>query len=112
MAKEIMQIRYYTEGDGRNQPINNTVKKLASGELFLEYGNIIQLGIQTLPGTKFYLNDGVNPIIVGSTGIYELNLEGISPITKLAFDQGSLALIQSSPNAYLIVDIIYESNRS
>jgi hypothetical protein len=35
---------------------------------------IVQLGIQSVPGTKFYLNGSNNPIIIGNTGIYELDL--------------------------------------
>jgi hypothetical protein len=62
-----------------------------------------------LPGTKFYLNDGINPIIVGSTGIYEVDLEGVSPITKIAFNQESLDIIENTANAYLIVDMIYDT---
>lgn len=112
MAKQVMQVRYYSDSDSKNQPTSVRKATLASGEVFQSYGNIIQLGVQTLPGTKFYLNDGINPIIVGSTGIYELNLEGISPITKLAFDQKSLSTIENAVDAYLIVDMIYESDRS
>ena len=41
------------------------------------YSPIIHLGIQTLPGTKIYLNGFYDaPIIIGATGIYELDLEG------------------------------------
>lgn len=113
MVKKVMQFRYYSKNDGRNQPNAEgseiTLSNLQSGGIFENYGNIIQLGIQTLPGTKFYLNYGINPIMVGSTGIYELDLEGLSPITKLAFDKKSLDSIEETPNAYLIIDTIYES---
>lgn len=113
MVKRVMQFRYYSEKDGRNQPNAEgskiTLSNLQSGGIFEKYGNIIQLGIQTLPGIKFYLNNGINPIMVGSTGIYELDLEGLSPITKLAFDKDSLDVIEETPNAYLIIDTIYES---
>jgi hypothetical protein len=38
---------------------------------------IVHLGIQTLPGTKVYLNSNMDaPVIIGATGIYELDLEG------------------------------------
>lgn len=72
-------------------------------------GAITQLGIQTLPGIKFYLNDGVDPIIVGSTGIYELDLEGLSEITALSFDKDSIKRIDDNDNGYLIVDAIYSA---
>jgi hypothetical protein len=44
-----------------------------------------------LPGTRFYLNNNIEaPVIVGPTGIYELDLENISEINNLYFDLKSL----------------------
>ncbi len=106
MAKQIMQFRYYAEGNGKNYPKNITKAKLTSGSIFSDYLPITQLGIQALPGTKFYLNNGITPIIIGSTGIYELDLEGLSEITNLSFDASSVESINKNNNAYLIVDII------
>jgi hypothetical protein len=63
-----------------------------------------------LPGTKFYLNgkNGDNSIIIGSTGIYELNTENINiNMTDLRFDYNSIQNIINNHNAYLIVDVIY-----
>jgi hypothetical protein len=60
-----------------------------------------------LPGTKFYLNNGLTPIIIGPTGIYELDLEGISQITDLRFDSNSLTAVENNDSAYLIIDIVY-----
>lgn len=116
MAKRVMQFRYYSDNDSKNQPMytnedaQRSISKitLRNGKIFSDYKNITQLGIQTLPGTKFYLNDGINPIIVGSTGIYELDLVGVTTITKLTFNEDSLKTIENLPNAYLIIDIIYE----
>ena len=107
MAKQIMQFRYYAEGNSsKNYPKNITKAKLTSGSIFSDYLPITQLGIQALPGTKFYLNNGITPIIIGSTGIYELDLEGLSEITNLSFDASSVESINKNNNAYLIVDII------
>lgn len=108
MAKQIMQFRYYNENNSgqKNQPKNITRAKLASGSVFSNYFPITQLGIQALPGTKFYLNNSTTPIIIGSTGIYELDLEGLSEITHLAFDAASISSINNNPNAYLIIDIV------
>ena len=69
---------------------------------------ISQLGIQALPGTKFYLNGSNDPIIIGHTGIYELDLEGLAEITALSFDAKSIEAINGNNNSFLIVDIIYE----
>jgi hypothetical protein len=60
-----------------------------------------------LPGTKFYLNNSASPIIIGYTGIYELDLEGVAEITSISFDRDSLSAINNINNAYLIVDAIY-----
>lgn len=109
MAKKIMQFRYYGEKNSKNQPNNISKSNLATGQIFSNYFPITQLGIQTQPGTKFYLNNGTSPIIIGSTGIYELNLEGISSITQLSFDLTSLNLINRNPNGYLIIDVLGES---
>lgn len=110
MAKQVKQFRYYSETETRtkNYPAGISHRNLVSGSIFANYMPIIQLGIQSLPGTKFYLNNSTNPIIIGQTGIYELNLEGMSEITALTFDAKSISAISNNNNAYLIVDIIYE----
>jgi hypothetical protein len=80
-----------------------------NGGAFTEYLPFTQLGIQTLPGTRFYLNNNeIGPVIIGSTGIYELDLNGLSKITALSFDQKSVQAVSSNNNAFLIIDIIYE----
>lgn len=110
MAKQIMQFRYYgestTANSGKNQPKGINKARLISGSIFANYLPITQLGIQTLPGTKFYLNNSTTPIIIGSTGIYELDLEGLSEITNISFESRSLEVINTNDNAYLIIDVI------
>ena len=108
MAKKIMQFRYYGENNLKNYPAEVNLTSLKSGSIFEENDcyPIIQLGIQSLPGTHFYLNNANTSIKIGSTGIYELDLEGYAEITKLAFAEESLNLISENPNAYLIVDMI------
>ncbi len=113
MAKRIKQIRYYNENNAKNYPGGTSLgmTKLINGSAFKINGNnvlITQLGIQTVPGVKFYLNESDNSVMVGSTGIYELDLEGISYITSIKFDKASMNLINQNTNAYLIVDILYE----
>ena len=113
MAKHIMQFRYYNDEQGNNnQPEGLKAKNLEKGDnnIFSKYTPITQLGIKAIPGTRFYLNDNIEgSVIVGSTGIYELDLEGISKINSLYFDSKSLKLITDNPNAFLIIDVIYES---
>ena len=111
MAKHIMQFRYYNDEQGNNnQPEDLNAESLNKGTIFAKYLPFTQLGIQALPGTRFFLNDNIEgPVIIGSTGIYELELEGISKISSLKFDSKSLKLIADNTNAFLIIDVIYES---
>lgn len=115
MGKYIRQLRYYKDGDSRNQPANEdegyiSLNQLINPIFFSKYMPIVQLGIQTLPGTKFYLNDNTRnyPIIIGYTGIYELNLDGITEINSLCFDDVSINTINETPDAYLIIDMVCE----
>lgn len=119
MANQIKQFRYYTEMTGNGATMNypstigttNTpVSYLhyVSGELFANYYPIVQLGVQSLPGTKFYLNESSEAVIVGQTGVYELDLGLNSKITKIQFDAVSMKSIKDNQNAFLIVDFIYD----
>lgn len=92
MAKQVKQFVYY--GNENMNEITNM--------------NIVQLGVQGLPGTKFYLNGGSNPIIIGNSGIYEINVEGMGVITSIAIDDDSKELYDNNGTACLIIDIIYE----
>ncbi len=122
MAKAIHQFRFYSDSaaEGRNEPSGldytnaGGINAFKSGSLFdgtnggKKYVPILQLGIQSIPGTYFYLNGGLDPIIIGSTGIYELDLSGEVEISKLEFEEASLKRISEMQNGYLIIDIIYE----
>lgn len=114
MPRQVGQIRYYgvkqgQSGKGKNNfPETITASMLSSGAAFKKVVPIIQLGIQAPPGTKFFVNGTTHPIIIGATGIYELNVEGMSTIQNLQFDLSSLNLINENPNAYLLIDYLYE----
>lgn len=112
MARIVKQFRFYGTNNTNNSP-NIGIANLASGRIFFDgslgTSTIVQLGIQTMPGVKFYLNDGLEPIIVGSTGIYELDLNGLTDITNLNFDKNSISNILTTNGGYLIVDAIYET---
>lgn len=116
MARKVGQVRFYANPTGngtstslanKNYPSNINITKLMSGSLFNNL-NIVQLGVQALPGTKLYLNRYNSPIIIGATGIYELNLEGLTYINGIQFDKTSLENISNNANAMLIIDYIYE----
>lgn len=115
MGKVVRQYRYFSSGSNKNYPDGINYTNLQSGTIFFnEAGlrSIVQLGIQTLPGTKFYLNHSIAPTIVGYTGIYELQLNADVAITSLSFDGQSLDFIGNGnvhPEGYLIIDAIYET---
>lgn len=120
MANKIKQFRYYNDTNnlGKNSPsvitidgadVDVSYAHYVSGAVFGECFPVLQFGIQSLPGTKFYLNNGNDPIIIGSTGIYELDLEGQTEITQIQMDGGSMKTINDNDSAYLIIDIIYDN---
>lgn len=109
MAKHVQQFRFYSNtATDKNYPAGIHYRNLTSGSIFADYMPITQLGIQSLPGTKFYLNNSEIPVIIGHTGIYELDLSGLSEITALRFDSKSITAVDGNQNSFLIVDIIYE----
>lgn len=109
----VTQMRYYGIGNSENFP--STEGYWYNGEnlseiknLLSDYGPAIKIGIQTLPGTVFHLNDSSDKIILDHTGIYELDLrDTTTTINTLFFEPLSLLAISSIDNASLIVDILY-----
>lgn len=67
----------------------------------VEYGSVVQLGIQGAPGTKFVLNEG-GAITLGTYGIYELDLTGgIGKVISISFPKQTLV-----EDVY--IDMVYE----
>lgn len=142
MAYRVKQFRYYndessyetevqlpdnngvlkpTKVSPKNQPSSITLSSsiitvtgahYTNGDAFQNYFPVSQLGIQALPGTKFYLNGGTSPIIIGTTGIYELDLDSGIQITKITFDAQSIKDIANNENAFLLVDVMYDDGES
>lgn len=108
--KYIKQFRYYGENNEKNYPqYSNYYGMLYKGNILQGLGVVSQLGIQARPETKFYLNNSPHPIIVGKTGIFELDLEGRGVITSIRFDQSSLADYNAPNNTdRLLIDVVYE----
>ena len=110
----IKQYRYYFDPQTENEinpnyPDNLTADLLkADKTIFSEEKIIYQLGIQALPGTKFYINDSEYPAIVGTTGLFEIDLSSGVQINHLYFDAASLDVIANNPSAVLIIDTIEE----
>ena len=110
MAKKIKQFRYFGNSDKTHNTPNTTYQTLVSGNVFSSVLPILQLGIQALPGTKFYVNSSTSPVIVGVTGVYELNLGDNTQITSLSFDGNSLTAISNCSTGGLIIDVTYDNN--
>lgn len=115
MAKKVLQFRYYGDDSDKNFPLSATwdsfIRDENNGNIF-NSGNynvipISQLGIQSLPGTKFYLNGAVNPIVIGVSGIYDLDIRNGARVTELCFSRQSMERIKNEINGYLIVDVLY-----
>lgn len=120
MAYKIKQFRYYSDNSPLNNPTafkgkivstNNYTSNEPNNNIFSNYYPIYQLGIQTLPGTKFYLNDNSEEIMIGSTGIYELDLGLNTKLTKIRFNGQSMEAIKNNENAYLVVDFLYDDKQ-
>lgn len=119
MAITVKQFRWYGKDDPRNYPEGKiTAANLRSGSIFFNDnpGVITMLGIQASPGTKFYLNNTEEPVIIGAVGNYQLDLAGIGEITSIRFDKDSLSAIENNKNngyfgtiEHIIVDAVFES---
>ena len=108
MARQVKQFRYYGVEDIRNYPEETTYANLLSGNIFQDYAPIVSLGIQASPNLKFYINQSSNPIMVGATGIFELDIDGITTLSSIRIDKQSLNDIDQDSANSLMIDIIYE----
>lgn len=105
--KKIRQFRYSGDRAPGNSPADLTENTLIFGNLFSSCPTISQMGIQGRPGTKFYLNGSEFPIVLGETGIYEIDLEDRGTISEITFVKDQ-AFEGYSKGDRLLVDIIYE----
>lgn len=112
MAKKIKQFRFFGTGDTTHNTPNTTYQTLVSGSVFSSVLPILQLGVQALPGTKFYVNSSTNPVIVGVTGVYEVSLNENTQISSLSFDARSLDAISNCTTGGLIIDVTYDDNNN
>ena len=89
---------------------NGAIKSIDFDEM--PSSGIKRIGIQTIPGVEFSINDSpLSNIIIGPSGIFELDVEASGSIV------GKIDLIENtllryfegnSSTAYLIMDVIYE----
>ena len=109
--KRIMQFRYRGENHPDNYPNYSAYTDILSdGNIFNDYGIVSKLGIQGPDGLRFYLNFSPDPITIGETGIYELDLEGVGRITAIQFNKTDLNnFYTTNPlNDKILIDIVYE----
>lgn len=105
MKKEFKQVIYHHPDSAWNTP-GVTEDKLVNGTAFSKYLPLSQLGIRALPGTKVYLNGGTNPVIIGFSGLFDIDLTNGGSITEIRIDRNSLRSIANNNSAYLIVDML------
>ena len=85
-----------------NKAIDDAIKSGGNQQFLYEFG------IQTLPGLKINING--NPIIIGRTGILQVNVENYGQIENvkiISVDGGNP--IADSSNFYFIIDMIFTS---
>lgn len=108
-SEEETATTYYYRIQQLNYPPNLYSGNLVSGAAFKNCVPIIKLGIQSLPGVRFRFNTNLEWIVLGATGLYELDLkDSAGSIVDLKFDKQSIQVINDNQNAYLIIDIMYE----
>lgn len=104
---KITQFRYYAKNNPNNYPFN-TWEHYCSDSSFKSYRPIQSFGIQTLPGTRIYLNQSSNPIIIGATGIFEIDCRNTTAIlNSFRIEQSSMETIEQLDNGYLVIDLVY-----
>lgn len=108
MTQGFKQIVFCSDDSAMNTN-DVTRQNLISGTIFrtLDIGPLSQLGVQAPPGTKFYINDGVDPVIVGFSGFFDIDLGDGGSILSLKFDKESIDKIASNDSAILIIDMAY-----
>lgn len=131
MGKILKQFRYYGKNNSKNYPKSTTgssqdgisAENLRNGSIF-GTDSILRLGVQGLPGTKFYLNGSLHPMILDASGIFSLEVKNGARINTIHFGdkdfdekkvensnyEDSISQIDNIKNdfAYLIVDILAE----
>lgn len=106
--KRIKQFRYYGKDNiDKNMPRQGEV--FFKGNWFQNINAVSHIGVQAIPGVRFYLNDSPSSLMVGQTGIYELDLGNLGIIQSFKLDFSSLKDKEEQILEYgIIVDVVYE----
>lgn len=107
-ATNFYQITWCGDNNVLNFPTGITRQSLIDGTAFEDFYPIIQLGVQAVPGTRFFLNDSKYPVMIGPSGIWEIDTSAGTAIRQLIFDNGSLILNENAQSTHgVIIDLIY-----
>lgn len=107
-AINFYQITWGGDSNLINVPAGITREQLVNGTAFEPFYPITRLGIQAAPGTRFFVNNDVYPIMIGPSGIWEIDASAGALIRLLQFDNSSIDLnvtAQSVPS--IIIDMMY-----
>ena len=110
---QLQQIRYFGKANTKEIDVSDETKtnNIEYDDLSqnLIKGSVKKIGIQTIPGIRFFVDEkNEYPIIIGMSGIFELDLtSSIATISHLCFDVDSLGIIENNPGGYLIIDLLY-----
>ena len=98
---QFKQYRYFGSSSSKN---NITREQLLNGTGLT---NIIELGLRALPGTKFYINNSTDPVVVGYTGLFEIDFSSGGSVTSIRFDRQTVDFIDDNLNGgYIIIDLL------
>lgn len=107
MTQSFQQFIYYSPHSYKNFPTNLSADSLISGDFLPRNKTISQLGIRSIPGTKIYLNGGKIPLVIGFTGLFEIDLTAGGAISDIKVDEASIKEISKNDSAYLIIDVAF-----
>lgn len=104
---ELVQFRYYGKNNPKNYPLD-LFDNNSSNTMLVKYSPILQISIQTIPGTKIYFNGSTEPFFIEQTGNLDLDLtDKEMTFSGLSIDETSLDTITNLPNGYFIMTIVY-----
>ena len=107
-AINFYQMTWCGDTNSLTYPAGLTRQSLIDGTAFENFYPIVQLGIQAVPGTRFFLNDSKYPVIVGPSGIWEIDASAGTAIRQLIIDDGSLILNENAQSTHgIIIDMMY-----
>ena len=97
MAKQLYQFHYSKDGGNQDEWSNGNAFNKNNAP-------IVKLTIIAPSTVQFYVNnDLVNPIMIGATGKFEIDLKNQTSITSLKFNKDDL----ENPEQDIIVNAIY-----